>query len=250
MEIVEKKTRKRRRTKIEIENEIWSALERLIIKKGFHNLTIVELAQEAKVEPIVLYNRFYNLEDVIEKYVRRYDYWLKDAIKIDPKVEPKSQLKKIITDLIKELYKNEIMQKILLWELDNSSEVNRQMAEVREIQSKPLYNYFNERLEAVGVGLEPVTSVLIAGVYYLVLHRKISTFGFINFDSKQGKQVLLDTAEEIIEHSFIPKSIPVSYKKPKTATEVAQNMLEIGISAKIIEISTGLTIKEINNLKK
>ncbi len=244
-----KKPRRRRRTKIEIENDIWAALEKLIVKKGIHNLTIVELAQEAQIEPMIFYNRFENLNDVIEKYVRRYDYWLKDTIKINTKAEPKSEVKKIITNLICELYKNEIMQKILLWELNNNSEINRQMASTREMQSEPLYKYFNEHLKNARVGLHPIATILIAGVYYLVLHRKISTFGLINFDSEEGKQILIDTVEEIIERTLVLNDTTVSFKTPQTMTEAAKNMLDLGVETRIIELSTGLTSKEINDLK-
>jgi hypothetical protein len=95
-----------------------------------------------------------------------------------------------------------------------------------------------------------IGSVLIAGIYYLVLHRKVSTFSNINFDTQQGKQILLDTVEEMIEYAFVPNNISVSNKQPQTATEIAQNMLEIGVNTRIIELSTGLTAEEINNLSE
>jgi AcrR family transcriptional regulator len=245
------KKRKRRRTKIELEDDIWTAVEKLIIKKGFHNLTVKEILQEAQVEPMIFYNRFENLDDMIEKYVHRYDYWLRDSIKIDSEVEPKSESKKLITNLINELYENEIMQKILLWELNDDSKVSRQMASAKETQSKALYQYFSEHLETIGGGsVKSVSSLIIAGIYYLVLHRKISTFGLINFDSLQGKQMLIEMAEKIINILFITKPATVSHHKPQTTEEVAKNMLDLGIEVKIIELSTGLTAGEINKLQK
>ena len=249
METIEKKPRRRRRTKVEVERDIWAALERLIVKKGFHNLTIVELSQEAQVEPMVLYNRFDNLDDIIEKYLRRYDYWLKDGSKINPKSTPKNNLKEILTGLIGELYKNDIMQQILLWELTNVSEATRQMAEMRELQYKPLYNYLNEQLQGTKADAKIVIAVLIAGVYYLVLHRKVSTFGLVDFNTKQGKQTLIDTIEELIGYLFIEKHAVVPFKTPQSVSEVAKNMLKLGVGTQMIELSTGLTAEEIEKIK-
>ncbi|MCL2327684.1 MAG: TetR/AcrR family transcriptional regulator [Bacteroidetes bacterium] len=249
METITKKPRRRRRTKVEVERDIWAALEKLIIKKGFHNLTIVELSEEAQVEPMVLYNRFENLDDIIEKYLRRYDYWLKDISRINKKTEPKNSLKEIITGLINELYKNEIMQQILLWGLLNKSEATRQMSAMRELQYEPLYNYLNEQLQGTRIGAKPIIAIIVAGVYYLILHRKISTFGLINFNSEHGKQVLIDMTEELIDQLFIEKETVVPFKTPQSISEVAKNMLDLGVGIKVIELSTGLTVEEIDKLK-
>ncbi|MDR2964140.1 MAG: TetR/AcrR family transcriptional regulator [Bacteroidales bacterium] len=249
METIEKKPRRRRRTKIEIETDIWAALKRLIIKKNFQNITLVELAKEAQVEPAVLYNRFKNLEEILEIYVRRYDYWLKDAIKIDPKEEPKRLLQKIVANLINELYQNKVMQQVLLWEIGNHSETTRQIAKMREIQAEPMHNYFNAQFDSENNKFGAILSIIIGGVYYLILHRKVSTFGLINFDSEEGKQVLIDTAAEIIERLFVQKNTMVSIQKPQSVIEVAKNMLDLNVNPKIIAQSTGLTAEEIKKLK-
>ena len=248
METIEKKTRRRRRTKIEVENAIWEAFERLITQKGFHKLTIVELAQEAQVEPQVLYNRFENLSDIIDRYLLQRDYWLNDNIKIDYKTNPKNCLKKIAAGLINDMYGNEIMQQVLIWELSNSSEASREMAQMREKQYKPLYDYLNEHLQGTQAGTKAIIALMIAGVYYLILHRRISTFGLINFDTEHGKQLLIGMVEELIGRLFIEKGTKISFKAPKTMREVAKNMLDLGVTTNTVATSTGLTLKEVTSL--
>ncbi len=248
MEAEGKKSRRRRRTKIEIENDIWNALERLILKKHIHNITIVELAQEAQVEPVVLYNRFKNLEELIEIYVRRYDYWLKDVTEIDWNGEPKSEFKKMFTNFVDKFYENEIMQRVLIWELHNGNEVNRQMAGMREMQAQQLFEHFNKYLQNSGVGIKAFTAILVAGIYMLVLHRKISTFSLIDFDCEAGKQILIDTVEEIVDRSFISEATTVSHENPQSIRDVAQNMLDLNVEKGIIALSTGLTVEQINSM--
>ncbi|MDR1729075.1 MAG: TetR/AcrR family transcriptional regulator [Prevotellaceae bacterium] len=250
METAGKKARRRRRTKIEVEKDIWDALERLIRKKNIHNITIVELAQEARVEPIVLYNRFKNLDELIEKYVRQYDYWLKDVAEINWNAEPKSEFKKMLTNFTKGLYESEIMQRMLVWELHNDSEVNRETAQMREMQSVQLFEHFNKQLQNGGSGFNAIIAVLVAGIYYLVLHRKISTFVFIDFDTEAGRQLLIDAVEEIVDFLIFPKDATVSHENPQSIRDVAQNMLDLGVEKEIIARSTGLTDREINKLKR
>ena len=249
MENIEKKTRRRRRTKIEVEGAIWAAFERLVAQKGFHKLTIVELAQEARVEPQVLYNRFENLSDIIDKYLLQYDYWLSDTSKVNQKSAPKNLLKEIVTGLINDMYGDEIMQQVLLWELTNSSEVSREMAQLREKQYKPLYNYLNEQLRGTEVGAKAIIALLIAGAHYLILHRKVSTFGSINFNSEQGKQVLINMIAELIDRLFVEKDTKVSFKAPQTIREVAKNMLDLDIATNTVVSSTGLSVAEVNSLR-
>ena len=43
MEIQKEKTIKKRRTKKELEEIIWKTFERLVIKEGFNNVTLIKL---------------------------------------------------------------------------------------------------------------------------------------------------------------------------------------------------------------
>ena len=203
MESKNPKRRRERRTKAVIEEVLWKAVENQIIKKGINNLTIIGIAQEAKIEPPVIYNRFKNLNDILEKYIRKYDYWLNDIIKIvDKKSDPKDCLKKIFTKLIEELYKNEVMQKILLWELSDTNPIANRSSTNRELYSGTLFRYFNETLEKADIEPEPFFAIIIGGIYYSILHRKVSTFCKIDFNTDNGKEILIDTIDKIIETSF------------------------------------------------
>lgn len=74
----ERQARRPRRSKADIENAIEKAAIAQIKKKGFARSQVTDIVKRAKIEPIVFYNRYKNLEEFYEGFVKRYDYWLSD----------------------------------------------------------------------------------------------------------------------------------------------------------------------------
>ncbi|GHT35795.1 transcriptional regulator [Bacteroidia bacterium] len=203
METQEKnKTPRIRRGKKEIEKLIWDAFERLVIKDDFNGVTLIKLAREAGVEPPVIYSRFENEEDLFNQYVKKNDFWLNDKVQIDPALSQKENLKKILIDLINNLYENEIMQRILLWALNDTHKITRRLTYAREYENTWLIKYLNEGLGRSGIHFDTVHSILISGIYYLILHRNISTFSTVDFSTEEGKSLLLKTIPEMIDKIY------------------------------------------------
>jgi AcrR family transcriptional regulator len=192
-------TKKRvRRTKKELETALWTTLEKQIIEKGFDNITILGLAEEAGFKTLVIYNRFNNIDELLEEYVRKYDYWLRDIIQLCAETPAKENFKKLIVDLINELYDNEIMQRVLLWGLNDTHRITRHLALSREADSAQLIEYYNGKLP----NFNGVSAVIIAGIYYLILQRRIATFCNTDYNSEQGKKIMIDTVEYMIDRLF------------------------------------------------
>jgi AcrR family transcriptional regulator len=192
------KTRKPRRTKKELEDALWRTLEKQIIEKGFDNVTITELAQEAGFKPLVIYNRYKDIDELLEKYARKYDYWLRDIIKLNKKNTPKENFKKHIINLINELYDNPIMQRVLLWGLNDTHRITRRLASSRELDSVDLMDYFNGKLD----NFNNICAIVIAGIYYLILQRRIATFCNTDYNTEHGKQTMIQTVEYMIDRLF------------------------------------------------
>jgi len=202
MEILKENEARKRRTKKELSEIIWNAFERLVIKEGFNGVTLIKLAREANVEPPVIYNRFEDEDDLFEQYVKQNDFWLNNTANINPELSPKENIVKIFTDLIDNLYDNEIMQRILLWELNDTNKITRQMAMRREFENSFLINYYNNGLKDSNLNINMVFSIILSSIYYLILHRKISTFSTINFNREESKEELKKTMCELINNMF------------------------------------------------
>ncbi len=234
------KTRQTRRGKKELDETLWSALERLIIEQGFNNITFYQLAQEANVNPPVIYNRFEDVEELLERYVRKCDYWLNDIFKVNKELTCRENLKELLENLVNELYDNDIMQRIMLWELNDTHRITRLMSQSREVENSELIQYFSNKLE----NFEGISSLLISGIYFLILHRKVSTFSNVNYNTLQGKKIMIDTVKDMVDKLYPENNSQVDRK----INSIAKKLLEKGVDKNIIKESTGLSIKEINNL--
>jgi AcrR family transcriptional regulator len=109
-----------RRTKIGIEKLFFDAATKIIEK---HGLTVTGIAHVATIEPPVFYNRYKDIEDFIEKYVRNYDYWLRDTINfISRSNNPLENMEIILNGLIDSLAENIPMQKLIAWEMNENNQ--------------------------------------------------------------------------------------------------------------------------------
>ena len=199
--VAEPKPRKRR-TKKEVEEIIWSAFERLVIKGGFNSITLIKLAREADVEPRVIYYRFEDETDLFEQYIRKNDFWLNNTASIDPKLSPKENAKKVFINLIDNLYDNEIMQRVLLWGLNDTHKITRQMAQLRDLENIPMIDYINDKMKTCGLNINITNALIISGIYYLIIQRKIATFCMVNFNREESKEELKKTVCEIVNRIF------------------------------------------------
>ena len=202
METQKEKTVKKRRTKKELEEIIWTTFERLVIKEGFNNVTLIKLAREAGVEPPIIYKRFENEEDLFEQYFRKKDFWLNNTVTINRDLSPKENLANILTGLVDNLYDNEITQRVLLWMLNDTHKTTRQLAMRREFENGFLINYYNDAFKNCGVNTNVAVAVLLGGIYYIVLHKKISLVSTVNFNNDNGKEELKKTVYDMINKLF------------------------------------------------
>lgn len=236
--------RKKRRSIEEIEKAVFLATEKLVSEKGFSNVAFTEIMRLAEVEPQVMYRRFNGIEDLYDKFIRYYDYWLHDIVEYNlDEDDPVASMKNIITGLTKSLYENPIMQKILVWEVSENHKLTCRAAVNREVNSLPLLNFFRTNLPK-NVNFDCFTSLLIAGVYYLIIRRERSLFCGVDYNKDEGKSLLIDTITQLIELAYAPKN------ESNEAIEIAQRLLEQDVDEEIVSKSTKLSKQLINKLKK
>ena len=76
-----------RRTKATITENIRKAAVESVLKRGFSGSLVSEIIKKAKIEPVVFYNRYQNLEEFFSEFVKGYDYWFSDVAKEANKLE-------------------------------------------------------------------------------------------------------------------------------------------------------------------
>ncbi len=191
-----------RRTNAQLDECIDLAISKQIIKRGFVGVSLLGVAKEAKVETAVLYKRFGGLTGLLKSYSEKHDFWFSSSFEVDERKSPKENLKRLFTNLIDELYGNDFMQRFLLWELLNESDITREVANNRERNGKGVLEYYRKAAKKIGLDSDAVLALITSGIYYLVLHRKISTFATIDFDTEKGKEQLVRMIESLVDRLF------------------------------------------------
>lgn len=226
----QEETKKRiRRTKIAVDRDVLNAVNALIEEVGFANVTLTAIAQRAKIESTVFYRRYNSLEDLFDKYTEKYDFWMSNIAESIPHNLPEKEIfKTLLLNLINALYKNKGMQQLLIWELSTDNKTTRKTAKLREIINEPMIKMVESRFKDSPVNINVVSALVISGIYYLILHRKRSTFCGVDYASKAGKHELEETVK-----NFVDMLYGINDFKNKF-TEVARKLKEHGVSDEII----------------
>ncbi|WP_021192388.1 hypothetical protein [Sphingobacterium sp. IITKGP-BTPF85] len=96
------------------------------------------------------------------------------------------------------------MQKVVLWQISEKSDIMSHVTQTREKMSALFFPYSDKELAGKDVDLRAVSSLLVAGIYYLVLHTKTtdSTFCEINLTTEEGINRIKDAVKFILKQTY------------------------------------------------
>ncbi len=230
--MTEEKKRRPRRTKANLINCINNAAEEQIKKNGFSNVLVTDIIKRAKIEPIVFYNRFENLESFMSEFVKKYDYWFSDILK-DFELEStnKGTLTKILQRLFQELNNDSVMLELLRWEVASSNNITTRTAMLREVHILPLVKEYDIHFKEKSIDIAALTALIIGGLYYLSLHKDRSPFSGIDINNENGSKRILNAIKYFVDKIYEEDKL---YKEK---TFIANKLKEAGISDDIIHQS-------------
>lgn len=235
--------RRKNRTKEEIEQCIMKAAVCLIKNKGFLKLAVTAICKEAQIEPITFYNRYNDLTEFIDEFVKRYDYWFNGITKAcGNKMNKKDKYLLLTRSLLKSLKENICMQQLLRWELSVQNETTIRTACLREVHTLPLVKEYSDLFSRTSVDINAISSLIIGGIYYLILHSNLSHFSGININTDEGEERICKAIEYLAEKIFSELSVS------NEVTDIVLKMKKNNISLDIISDCTGLPIKTIDNI--
>lgn len=236
--------RRKRRTTSEVEQDILEAIETLVVEKGFRDTPITAFIAEARIDPNIFYRRFENIYDVYNTLAKKYDFWVNNDINILDlgRLGDKKFLIEGMKKLLHNIRDNEMMQKLLLWELNDVNEITKRTSLLRDTQNSNLLLYYRQVFKDADFNILALIAILIAGSYYLTLHRGIATFCMIDFSTKEGQKILDDSIEKVIEIMFI------QLEHDKNQIRMAREMNKDGITHKNICKYLNITTKQLKQL--
>ena len=239
--------KKVRRTTKDIDLLLLDTVKELIEEVGFPNITISAVAQRAQIEPVSFYNRFEDITELFDKYVRAYDYWMNDLFDFSPtKNSSKQNCINLLTGLMDSLNKDISMQRILAWEISDDNNITRRTARSRETHSESLIDYFMKTYSDDVLDIRVVASLIISGIYYLCLHKNISTFCGIDFATKEGWDLLKKNIIELVNRIYQKSDSAGQSNSALNRKKSARILFEKGVDVEIIKESLGLSSSEVN----
>lgn len=227
--MTEEKKRRPRRTKASIIESINNAAIEQIKLNGFSNVLVTDIIKHAKIEPIVFYNHYENLDAFMSEFVKKYDYWFSDILTdIKHQATHKKTLTKILQHLFQELNNDSVMLELLRWEVANSNNTTTRTAMLREVHILPLVKDYEGHFKEKGIDIAALTALIIGGLYYLSLHKDRSSFSGIDINTPEGVMRILNAIDFFVGEIYEDDAL---YDEKNS---IANKLKEAGISDDII----------------
>ena len=177
-----------RRTKATIIEDIRKAAVESVLKRGFSGSLVSEIIKKAKIEPVVFYNRYQNLEEFFSEFVKGYDYWFSDVAKEANKQEkPYDQFIALIEGLQECMIEKSVMQELIRWEIAEGNDITKRTASIREMFTLPLAEKYDDLFKNSGIDFVAIATIIVSGLYYVYLHKDRSTFCNIDMNTEEGR---------------------------------------------------------------
>lgn len=177
-----------RRTKATIIEDIRKAAVESVLKRGFSGSLVSEIIKKAKIEPVVFYNRYQNLEEFFSEFVKGYDYWFSDVAKEANKQEtPHDQFIALIEGLQECMIEKSVMQELIRWEIAEGNDITKRTASIHEMFTLPLAEKYDDLFKNSGIDFVAIATIIVSGLYYLYLHKDRSTFCNIDMNTEEGR---------------------------------------------------------------
>jgi AcrR family transcriptional regulator len=187
-----------------------NAVGSIIESKGYTGLSATNIANAAGLSRRLITLYFGTVENLIETYVRGKDYWLVasgEAVSMmkENKGENTRQiLECLLQNQLDYFFSNEEMQKTILWQISESSTIMKEVAEEREQLSKYFFALSDKELGGKDIDLRAISALLVAGIYYLVLHAKSTDTLFceIDLNTPEGMARIKKAISLILEKTY------------------------------------------------
>ena len=190
----EDKTQRIRRTRNELKEATLRAVSELSKEKGLSRITMVDIGEKAGIRVDVLKRNYTSVEKILSLYAASVDYWISDLFTpkhpmatINEKV-----MTEVFTNLANALYNDSEMQKLLFWELSEDNPTTRRLAANRELFYADVFTRYNDLFKDTGLHIDIISALINAGIYYLILHRKRSTFWGVDFSKRPERKRFIE----------------------------------------------------------
>lgn len=191
-------------------NKLIQSVGVVLEKKGYTGLTIANISSTAGVDRKLISTYFGNINNLIEIYIKSKDYWVAATEQAEQSLanakdtSTRHFIEELLINQIDQFGLNEEMQKVVLWQISEPSEIMSHVTQEREKMSSLFFAQSDKELAGKDIDLRAVSSLLVAGIYYLVLHSKTtdSTFCEIDISTEAGMDRIKNAVKTILKQTY------------------------------------------------
>lgn len=179
-------------------------------KEGYTGLSTVNIANAAGTDRKLIRVYFGTVDNLIETYIKNKDYWINasegamETLTNSSNTSSKDFLESLLINQLDHFNKDVEMQKAVLWQISEKSDIMSHVTQTRERLSSLFFSFSDKELEGKDIDLRAISSLLVAGIYYLVLHSKStdSTFCEIDITTEEGINRIKGAIKKILDQSY------------------------------------------------
>ncbi|MEG0916267.1 MAG: TetR/AcrR family transcriptional regulator [Myroides sp.] len=200
------KLRDKERTKV----KMVQAVGKVLLKKGYTGLNASSIAKEAGIDKSLVWTYFGSLDKLVEEYIAQRDFWkYKAADSINNMLTFKDGIKAeymscLLQFQFQSLLDDEILQRIMLWGISEKKDFLRHISDERELIGEEVFKIVDPQFKDSNIDIRGILAILVAGIYYLVLHGKTnrSLFCGIDLNTADGEDRIKESISQIISMAF------------------------------------------------
>lgn len=193
-----------RRTNEQLDKEVISEFEKLVGEFGFGNVNLSALMKAADLEANVFYRRYGSMDNLYDILAKQYDFWINNTIDISTlnTLGPKKFFAETFKTLFRNLSENSVMQKLLLYEMTTINSTTKRSAETRDIMNLNLITFYENLFAPAKINIKSIASILIGGIYYLILHKECAKICTIDYKTKEGENAFSEGIDFLTDIIF------------------------------------------------
>lgn len=182
-----------------------NAVGKVLKDKGYIGLTATNISKAAGLSRRLITMYFDSVDDLIETYVRDKDYWIEASGGVSEFIEKNAEpgvkniMDYILQNQLDYFYNSTEMQKLILWEISKKTKIMHEVCEDRERVGSKVFELADKEFE--DIDLRAVSALLVAGIYYMVLHAKSTDTLFcgIDINEPEGMKRIKDAISLILK---------------------------------------------------
>lgn len=227
--MTEKKTRRQRRTKASIVASIDKAAREEIASNGFVSSLVTNIIKNAQIEPQVFYNRYKDINEFYDAFVRQYDGCLDVAFEnADYPLVSKAGLTSLLHDILDAINSDPVALELLRWEVSDKNKTTSRTAVLRELNFQPLLQACSKCFAQTDIDPAAILVMLVGGIYYVSLRRKLAPMYGLDIDTPDGRGRI----ERVI--AYLVSLIFEDLARTRREQEIARRLRASGVSQDVI----------------